>query len=274
MLPPVTGPQKLELGLQLDVAAHLALFLAVLPTVTAIVPSCSFSGVECKTCLGRYTTGSSYQTSTTTCGWCAAKSLNASDLSSVNGYCLEVNDVHKAHKCQGQKFIQARTARAAAAACDPTLPPEVFVGIAVGVVALISAGLCYWRATKHSGSRQFKWILAGILLPVLSVVIVEILAAKGHFRSSATDNAPSLPRDNPSPETYGAASPSPDATFHHSQPYGVPAGSSSVPSMQQQGDAHFAQAGAHPYSNTRSHAVQQQDYSNVQPSYSSDMRPP
>jgi hypothetical protein len=103
--------------------------------------------------------------------------------------------------------------------------------------------LCYWRATKHSGSRQFKWILAGILLPVLSVVIVEILAAKGHFRSSATDNAPSLPSDNPSADTYGAASPSPDATFH-SQPYGVPAGSSSVP------------------------------YSNVQPSYSSDMRPP
>ena len=133
-------------------------------------------------------------------------------------------------------LFQARTARAAAAACDPTLPPEVFVGIAVGVVALISAGLCYWRATKHSGSRQFKWILAGILLPVLSVVIVEILAAKGHFRSSATDNAPSLPSDNPSADTYGAASPSPD--------YGVPAGSSSVP------------------------------YSNVQPSYSSDMRPP
>ncbi len=259
----------------LDVAARLVLFLALLPspTVAAIDPSCSFSGVECKTCLGRYTTGSSYQTSTTTCGWCAAKSLNASDPSSANGYCLEVNDVTKAHKCQGQSFIQARTSRAAAAACDPVLPPEVFVGIAVGVVALISAGLCYWRATKHSGSRQFKWILAGLLLPVLSVAIVEILAAKGHFGSSVKDNAPSLHSENPSAEPHGGAPPSPYATFPHPQPYGVPGGSSSGPYMQQQGVAHPAQAGADPYGNTRNHAMQQQDFGSVQPSYSSDIRP-
>ena len=175
------------LAAPLPLAAVAVFVFSLLPMVAAQVSSCSFPGAACSTCLNRYTTGSSYENSLTKCGWCGARSMNASDPSTSNGYCLEDNDPLKAAKCQGQSFIVYAYTRSrgstVTAMCDTNrMTAGVLAGIALGILALISAAMCYWRATVHAGSRQFKWIFAGLFLPVISVIIVEILAKKSPFR--------------------------------------------------------------------------------------------
>jgi hypothetical protein len=197
----------------LAAVAAVVISLALLPIAVTQVSSCSFPGVTCSTCLNRYTTGSSYDSSLTKCGWCGARSLNASDPSTSNGYCLEDNDPLKAAKCQDQSFMMYAYSRsrgtvgsAITAMCDTNrMTAAVFAGIAVGILALISAALCYWRATVYAGSRQFKWIFAGLFLPVLSVIIVEILAKKGHFGSSVHEQSAAAGTANAPTDPHSAA---------------------------------------------------------------------
>ena len=234
-----------------NLAPFVACVFALLPIAAAQVSTCSFPSVACATCIGRYKTGSgsSYKDSTIKCGWCGAKTLNASDPSSANGYCLDNNDASKAEKCQGQNFLllpDSRRASAQATCETAQFPAGIAVGVAVGIAALISSGLCYWRATGHAGSRQFKYIFVGLVLPVLSVIIVEILAKKGHFQAHSAPHTANAASDVV-PNLHDAAAPyNPDGGV-----YGAAgAAYSSGPYVQQQ----------------------QQGYGYAQPGYSSEMR--
>jgi hypothetical protein len=197
----------------------LAISLILLPIVAAQkVPSCSFPGVTCRTCLGRYESGTRYSSSLTQCGWCGSRSANTSDPDAAKGYCIAKND--RLRMCLGETIVFSSNP----SACDFVLSPGAIAAIVIGALAGSSALLCYSQSRKLGASSrdQAKWLLLGLVLPVVSVVVLIVLARRGHFTKVHVTSPVQSP---PAYEQYSDAATASETP--HAQDYG---GGSSVPS--------------------------------------------
>ena len=160
-------------------AMCVAVAIALFPIVAAQkVDFCSFPGVTCRTCVGRYETGTSYAKSSTQCGWCGSTATNTSDPAVRQGFCLSDKDPMKASRCGLQPRIEG--------SCDVLLTPASIAGIAIGAAALVSALVCYEIASSHYNSRQYEWAVIGMLLPLVAILIIFCIAKRG--ASQKTDD--------------------------------------------------------------------------------------
>jgi hypothetical protein len=165
--------------------AAAAIFLSLFPITDAQrVESCSFPGVTCRTCLGRFESQLTWKKSSRQCGWCGSKTTNTSDPTATNGYCISNNFLDKNLRQQlcnvpGDIYVVSETS----AGCDFSLSEEAVAGIVIGVLSGVSAIVCYSQSKKLGASSldQKKWLLAGLVLPVVSVVVLNVLARRGHF---------------------------------------------------------------------------------------------
>jgi hypothetical protein len=161
------------------------------------VKSCSFPGVTCKTCVFRYESGINYKKSSTKCVWCESKPTNPSDPAAtdgVNGYCLSGVTETSSGKC-GFNSKDAMII-GEPAWCDNTYIPPVAIYAPICGCAMISALICNIWASAWAVSRQIKlrMIIIGLLLPIVSLFVVQYLHRKGHIVGSA-------PTEQSSPET-------------------------------------------------------------------------
>ncbi len=161
------------------------------------VDSCSFPGVTCKTCLGRWESGSSYSRSQGPCVWCGSRTTNTSDPGYI-GTCFANNGLNKYNLCQ--QYALPVYEGTSSFVCDVVISPPEVAGIVIGVLSLVSAAMCYKAATAASKPRtpQYKWLAFGFFLPVVSVLILFCLRKRGHFDSpalvhSSQSSFPSVP---------------------------------------------------------------------------------
>jgi hypothetical protein len=173
----------------LTLAHATLLFLSIVcvlfPTITAQtkVQRCSFPGVTCKTCVSRYESGASYKTSNSKCGWCGSMPSNASDPSAAAGHCLADNDREsKFEKCGFSDNVFTT------GSCDNGIDPAL-IYVPISACSVVSAGSIHFWASKWRVSRQIKWLVTviGLLLPIVSLFLVQYLYRKGHFNSAATE---------------------------------------------------------------------------------------
>ena len=166
------------------------------------VKSCSFPGVTCKTCVFRYEASGilkdPYAKSSTKCGWCGSKPTNPSDPAAtdgVNGYCLSQRDTETSSGKCGFNSEDAMII-GEPAWCDNTYIPPVAIYAPICGCAMISALICNIWASAWAVSRQIKlrMIIIGLLLPIVSLFVVQYLHRKGHIVGSA-------PTEQSSPET-------------------------------------------------------------------------
>ena len=269
--------------------AVATIFLSLLPIIAAqLVASCSFPGVTCVTCMGRYETGTSYQRSTNKCGWCGAKTTNTSDPMATNGYCLSDSDLFqkkqiRSQLCAGDVFVVT----ANSSGCNFSLSPGAIAGIVIGFLCLLSALLCYSQSKKFGASSQDqkKWLLIGLVLPVVSVVVLHVLARRGHFDKKSATSPVQMPAayeqnsapytgnptsENQAPQGYGGGAPSaPAPTAYSTQQYVTPAPYSPYDQPQPYGatSADYSNTSA-PYGQQQGYGYPPQGYSSAPPPYS------
>jgi hypothetical protein len=108
---------------------------------------------------------------------------NASDPTATAGYCLAYNDrAAKSEKCGfSDNVFTTRW-------CDNAIDPSLIYG-PISACSGVSAGGIHIWAYKWRVSRQIKWLLTiiGLLLPIVSLFLVQYLYQKGHFNSAATE---------------------------------------------------------------------------------------
>jgi hypothetical protein len=261
------------------------ILLSLLPIIAAQkVESCSFPGVTCVTCMGRYETGTMYASSTNKCGWCGAKTTNTSDPTATNGYCLSDSDSFSKKQfrqqlCAGSSFVLTKDS----SGCNFSLSQGAIAGIVIGFLCLLSALLCYSQSKKFGASSQDqkKWLLIGLVLPIVSVVVLHVLARRGHFAKNSITSPAQLPSayaqnsapytGNPTsenqapPQGYGGGAPSaPAPAAYSTQQYVSPAPYSPYDQPQPYG------ATSADYSNTSApYGQQQQGYGYPPQGYSS-----
>ena len=177
------------------------------------VDSCSFPGVTCRTCLGRWESGPSYTRSPGPCTWCGSRTTNTSDPG-YRGNCFADNGLNRYNLCDYYSLpVYSGTN---AFVCDVVFSPGEAAGIVIGFFSLVSAAMCYKSATAASKPRspQYKWLAIGFLLPVVSVLILFCLRKRGHFDSAPShsnqSSFPSVsyasaPNDNPQSGPYSPA---------------------------------------------------------------------
>jgi hypothetical protein len=184
--------------------------------------------------------------------------------------------------CIGEEFVVSSSA----AACDFSLSPGAIAGIVIGILAIVSALACYTQSRKLGASfkDQQKWLLIGLFLPVVSIVVLNVLAKRGHFAKYRVTSPVPLPTayehssdqysGNPptASETplggYGGNAPNASApTTFNTQQFVSPAPYSSYDQPQP-----YSSASAD-YSNASAPYGQQQGYGYTQPGYSSAAPP-
>jgi hypothetical protein len=162
---------------------------ALFPTITAQtkVQRCSFPGVTCKSCVFRYESGTSYKASNSKCGWCGSTPSNASDPTATAGYCLADDDrKSKKEKCGFSDNVFTTGNKDS---CDNDYIDPALIYVPISTCSVVSAGSAHFWASKWRVSRQIKWLVTiiGLLLPIVSLFLVQYLYRKGHFNSAATE---------------------------------------------------------------------------------------